>query len=98
MAVNCSRAGRPCFVADINFIRDGKLAFWDEFMEACSGFRYRHIVALSRAYGISTNTVERWKYGLNIPKKDRAEEVIDWVKAGKPMKQVRPFPERPNML
>ena len=93
MAVSCSRAGRPCFVADMDLSRDRSLAFWDEFVSACSEFHYRDIVAVSRACGLATNTVERWKYGLNYPDKERAEEVLAWVRAGKPMKQQRPFPD-----
>jgi hypothetical protein len=97
MAVSCSRAGRPCFVADFDASRDRLLAFWEQFYSICSVFAYRDIVAVSRAYGISTNAVERWKYGINFPKKDRAEEVIEWVAQGKPMKQMRPFPETPML-
>jgi len=98
MAVNYSKAGRPCFVADFGSTRDKLLAFQGEFYDACSQFRYRDIVAVSRACGITVKAVESWKYGWRFPKKERAEEVLDWVKAGKPMKQVRPFPESFNML
>lgn len=93
MAVICSRAGRPCFVADMKVTtKDKRLAFWDEFLDVCSGFHYREIVAVSRACGLSARAVESWKYGQRFPDKDRAQEVIDWVKAGKPMKKVRPYP------
>jgi hypothetical protein len=73
--------------------RDRQLAFWDEFVSVCSTLHYRDIVAISRGCGLSVNAVERWKYGLNYPKKERAEEVLDWVRAGKPMEQQRPFPD-----
>jgi hypothetical protein len=93
MAVSCSRAGRPRWVAVLGSNRDKRLAFWDEFVNACSGFRYREIVAVSRACGLSTRAVENWKYGTYFPDKERAEEVLDWVRAGKPMEQQRPFPD-----
>lgn len=98
MAVMCSRAGRPCFVAVMGSVKDKQLAFWDEFLAVCSGFHYREIVAVSRACGLSIRAVESWKYGQRFPNKDRAQEVIDWVKAGKPMKKTRPFPESSDML
>lgn len=98
MAVIYSKAGRPCFVADIDFSNDLQLAFRDAFHKSCSDFKYREIVAVSRACGVTTTTVENWKYGLSFPQKDIAQQIIDWVKAGKPMKQVRPFPESFNML
>jgi len=97
MAVNYSKAGRPCFVADFGSTRDKLLAFQDEFYAVCSQFCYRDIVAVSRACGITAHAVELWKYGINFPPKERAEEVLDWVKAGKPMKQKRPFPESPML-
>lgn len=98
MAVTYSKAGRPCLVADIDFSNDEELGFWDEFYKACSDFHYAEIMALSRAFGLSTITIERWKYRLSFPRKGTAQQVIDWVKAGKPMKQVRPFPETFNMI
>jgi hypothetical protein len=78
--------------------KDKRLAFWDEFLAACSGFHYREMAAVSRACGLSFRAVESWKYGQRFPDKDRAQEVIDWVKAGKPMKKVRPFPESIEIL
>ena len=98
MATSCSRAGRPCFVADFGSSNDRQLAFWDEFVNACSGFRYREIVAVSRACNLTVRAVENWKYGQKFPKKEKAEDIIEWVNAGKPMKQRRPFPEKPGML
>lgn len=98
MAVSCSRAGRPCYVADIDFSDDLQLAFRDTFRDACSGFRYRDVVAVSRACGVCTTTVENWKYGLTFPQKDIAQQIIDWVKAGKPMTQRRPFPVTAGMV
>ncbi|MBV6343788.1 hypothetical protein, partial [Candidatus Magnetobacterium casense] len=62
-----------------------------------SGFHYREIVAISRACGITTRQVENWKYGQRYPDKQRAEDIIEWVKAGKPMEQQRPFPDRPML-
>jgi len=90
MAVSCSRAGRPCLVADIDFSKDIELPLWDRFHEVCSKFRYAEIMAVSRAFAVHYNTVERWKYGLQFPRKGIAQQVIDWVEQGKPMKRVLP--------
>ena len=98
MAVSCSKAGRPRFVAEINFNNDLQLAFRDEFHSVCSDFRYREIAAVSRACGVDIRTVKNWKYGMTFPQKDIAQQIIDWVKAGKPMRQERPFPETSSML
>ena len=98
MAVTCSRAGRPCFVAEIDLSDDREMALRDAFYKACETFRYRDIMALSRALHVAPITVQTWKYGLRFPRRDIAHEVIDWVNAGKPMKQVRPFPETVSMI
>ncbi len=98
MAIGCSRAGRPCLIADIDQSQDKVLAFQDEFYEACSDLRYGECMALSRAFNISYLSVLKWKYKIRCPKKDVAEEVIAWVGQGKPMKQKRPFPESFDML
>lgn len=90
MAVACANRGRPRFVAVIDFSNDVELAFWDMFYSACSAFRYRDIVALSRAFGVSTTTVENWKYRITFPRKGIAQQIIDWVNNGKPMKTVLP--------
>ena len=93
-----SRAGRPCFVADFEPSEDRRVAFWEAFYAACSQFRYRELVAVSRACSITLRSVERWKYGESFPDRDRAQEVLDWVEAGKPMIQRRPFPVSPGMV
>ena len=98
MAVTYSKAGRPCFVAVIDFSNDRELALRDAFHKACGSFNYRDVMALSRALHVAPITVRTWKYGLRFPRKDIAQEVIDWVRADKPMKQTRPFPESFNML
>ncbi len=98
MAVACSRAGRPCLVADIDFSKDRDLTFWDEFYKVCSEFRYAEEMAISRAFGVDPRTVRNWKYRQTYPRKGIAQQIIDWVNQGKPMKQVRPFPESFNML
>lgn len=98
MAVGCSRAGRPCFVADFSSSEDKLLAFQDEFYAMCSKFSYRDIVAVSRACNITPHAVALWKYGLRFPHKDRAEQVMDWVREGKPMIQRRPFPASAGMV
>jgi len=93
MAIGCSRAGRPCFVADIDQSQDKVLAFQDEFYGACSDLRYGECMALSRAFNVSYLSVLKWKYRIRCPRKDMAEDIIEWVRAGKPMKQRRPYPD-----
>ena len=98
MAVTYSKAGRPCYVAVIDFRNDRELALRDAFHKVCSSFNYRDKMALSRALHVAPITVETWKYGLRFPRKDIAQQVMDWVNAGKPMKQERPYPVNPGML
>lgn len=99
MSIGYSRAGRPYLVADIDFSKDAELAFVNRFFKACADFRYAEIMALSRAYGVSTYTIERWKYGMTTPKrKGIAEQIIDWVEQGKPMKKVYPGKPISSML
>ena len=99
MAVSYSRAGRPYLVADIDFSKDTELAFLDKFFNACADFHYAEIMGLSRAYGVSTSTVENWKYGITSPKrKGIAQQIIDWVEQGKPMKKVLPSESVLDML
>ena len=98
MAISISRAGRPYVVADIDFSNDAELALWDEFYEACADFHYAEIMALSRAFGVSPITVERWKYRLTFPRKGIAQQVIDWVNRGKPMRKVSPSQTKSDML
>jgi len=98
MAVGYSKAGRPCFVAEIDLSNDRELALRDAFYKACAGLRYRDIMALSRALNVAPITVETWKYSLRFPRRDIAYQVIDWVNAGKPMTKRRPFPAKPGML
>ena len=99
MAITYSRAGRPYLVADIDFSRDTELAFVDRFFKACADFRYAEIMGLSRAYGVSRITVERWKYGITTPKrKGIAQQIIDWVEQGKPMKRVLPSQSISDLL
>jgi hypothetical protein len=85
-----NRGGRPRFVADIDHSHDSQLHFRYEFKEVCSAFKYRDIMALSRSFDIAPNTIERWKYGISFPRKETAEKVLEWVKAGKPMKMESP--------
>ena len=99
MSLGYSRAGRPYLVADIDFSKDTELAFMDKFFNACADFHYAEIMGLSRAYGVSTSTVERWKYGMSIPKrKGIAEQIIAWVEQGKPMKRALPGKHVSDML
>lgn len=99
MAVTYSRAGRPYLVADIDFSRDIELAFLERFIRACADFRYAEIMGISRAYGVSISTVKNWKYGITSPKrKGVAQQIIDWVEQGKPMKKVLPSQSVSDML
>jgi len=98
MAISCSRAGRPRVVAVIDFSKDSELAFWDEFYGACADFRYAEIMGLSRAFGVSLRTVEKWKYRESFPRKGIAQQIIDWVNQGKPMKKVLPYQTVSDML
>lgn len=90
MAVLFEKRGRPHYVADMDFSTDRDLEFWDKFYSVCADFKYRDIMAVSRAFNITPNTVERWKYKLTFPRKGRAEQVIAWVEAGKPMRLEQP--------
>lgn len=92
------KSGRPCLVADIDFSKDIELNLWDQFYDACSEFHYAEIMGLSRAYGISRSTVENWKYKKTFPRKGRAQQVLDWVNNGKPMKKVSPGQATSAML
>ena len=98
MAISCSKAGRPRVVADIDFSNDSELAFWDEFYEACSDFHYAEIMGLSRAFGVSLRAVEKWKYKEAFPRKGIAQQIIDWVNNGKPMKREAPSQTVSDML
>ena len=86
--VMTGRTGRPYFVAKIDFENDRTIELMDEFYRACSAFRYREMMALSRALGISDRTIRAWKYKETFPRWDIALQVIDWVKHGKPMEKV----------
>lgn len=86
MAMATAASGRPRSVAQIPFSNRRKVELLDEFYGACSSFRYPEIMALSRGLGVSANAVERWKYRLSFPRWDIAVDVIEWVKAGKPVR------------
>jgi hypothetical protein len=86
MAVATGGRGRPCAVAEIPFSNDRKVELLQEFYAVCSTFRYRETVALSRALGVHTKTIQNWKYKQSFPRWDIAVDVIEWVKAGKPCK------------
>lgn len=98
MVVSYSRAGRPCLVADIDFSEDKELAFRDEFYQACSDLHYGECMALSRTFSVNYCTVLKWKYKLQFPRKDIAQQIIDWVAQGKPMKKVLPGQTTSDML
>ena len=77
--------GRPFVVATMSFANDKKLELMREFYTITATFRYREVVALSRALKMHPRTIDRWKYGETFPRWDIALDVIDWYKAGKPM-------------
>jgi hypothetical protein len=85
MVMATARTGRPCVVADIPFQNQRKVQLLEEFYAACSTFRYRETMALSRALGVQPSTVENWKYQLTFPRWDIAVDIIEWVKMGKPV-------------
>ena len=99
MALRFSKAGRPYAVADMDFSMSNELTFWDKFYKVCSGFHYIDIMAVSRACGVSTITVERWKYGLSFPRREvTARQIIDWDNRGKPINWVSPSEAVSDML
>ena len=88
MTVATVGPGRPCPVAEIPFCNERKTKLLEEFYAVCSTFRYRETVALSRALGVQTRTIENWKYQQSFPRWDIAVDVIEWVKMGKPCKMM----------
>jgi len=98
MAIAITKSGRPAFFAELNFANDGELELRDRFYNICSSFRYREIMALSRALGVAPFTVERWKYKMTFPSWYVALQVIDWVKRGKPMRKVPPWQSAADMF
>jgi len=98
MAVPISRAGRPHYVAVVDFSNDAEIAFREEFYRACADFHYREITALSRALGVCNTTILNWKYKFSFPSWYVAYLVIDWVRRGKPMKRVHPWESAADIL
>ena len=98
MVVTIPKRGRPCSVAEINFAVDDEIELRERFYEACSGLRYREIMALSRALGVGSSTVEKWKYCITFPSWYVALRVIDWFKRGKPMKEIPPWQSAVDMF
>ena len=86
MAMAAVGRGRPCAVAEIPFSNHRKVELLQEFYGVCATFRYREMMALSRALGINDRTIRRWKYQESFPRWDIAVDVIEWVKQGKPVK------------
>ena len=88
MAPFGSKRGRPYYVANIPFRNDRKLTFMNRFYKITATFHYPEIVALARAFNISTVTVQSWKYKTTFPRWETAYDVIDWYRRGKPMDKV----------
>lgn len=88
--------GAPRYVAVIPFSIAEKQGLIQEFYDACSDFRYRDIMALSRALNLTPQTIQNYKYKTQFPRWEIANDIIKWVKAGKPMERVsqsnRPSP------
>ena len=83
-----NKGGRPHYVARLP--KDQSLQFRDNFYQACSTFKYRDIVALSRALGTSPRAVISWKYRERMPRISTALSVLEWTKQGKPMQLESP--------
>lgn len=79
--------GRPVYVADIPFENDRQMVLLDEFYSIAKRLRYRDIVALARALGMTERTVYAWHYGERFPRYDIMIDVIEWAKRGKPMRK-----------
>ena len=99
MGIGTNGRGRPRYVADIDLTDGATLFYYDKFYEACRTLCYRDCVALSRAFGISLRAVYAWRHTRNFPRHiGTALKVIDWVREGKPMKQVHPGKVASGML
>ena len=79
--------GRPYFVATMPFQNHRKTELLDEFYTILATFRYREVMAVSRALGVSPRTIERWKYRETFPRWDTALTVIEWHKQGRPVQR-----------
>jgi len=69
----------------MSFTNDKRLELLREFYAITATFKYREVMALSRALKLHPRTIDRWKYGETFPRWDTALDVIAWAKAGKPM-------------
>ena len=98
MVVAIVKRGRPHLVAEINFETDSELELRDQFYSVCATFHYQEIMALSRALGMSSNAIERWKYKLNFPSWYVSLQVIDWDQRGRPMRKVPPWQSAADMF
>lgn len=98
MVVAIAKRGRPFHIAEINYETDSEVKLRDQFYKACSTFHYCDIMALSRAIGVEPRTVERWKYKEVFPSWYVALQIIDWVKRGKPMREVSSWQSAVDMF
>ena len=83
--------GRPHLVAVVPFENHRKLALLDQFYAVVGTFKYQEIVQLSRGMGLTTRTIESWKYKETFPRWDIAIAVIAWYEQGKPAKWCLPY-------
>jgi len=80
--------GRPYLVAVVPFSNSEKVQLLDDFYTAVGAFKYAECSALARALNVSIRAVYRWKYRERFPRWDVAIDVIQWVRAGKPVRKV----------
>jgi len=83
--------GRPHLVAIVPFNPEEKMALLDRFYSVCRTFKYQEIVQLSRGMGLTTRTIESWKYGQTFPRYDIALAVIAWDQQGRPAERRLPY-------
>ena len=98
MTLPIETRGRPFFVATIPFQNQRTLELLDEFYAIVSTFRYREVMAVSRALNVSSRTIERWKYRETFPRWDTAIAVIEWHKQGRPVQRRLQRQSRRNLM
>ena len=91
MVVAISKRGRPYSIAIIDYVNDSELEFREGFYRICANLNYKEMVALQRALSVSDITLRRWKYKLSFPSHYIAQQVIDWDKQDRPMREVPPW-------
>ena len=98
MAALAIRGGRPYKVAIMPIQTDYEVQLRQAFYEACAGFNYTDVMAVSRRLGVTSVTVYNWKYRMCFPSWNTALQVIFWVQEGKPSELVKPAKASVSML